>query len=192
MPRRRPSRALTELGLQVGGLVVIYGHGRTIRLPNDQRNEAGQHWEPFAWSGFSGNFFPPPSRTGSQVLQLVWQGGWQCSTFGAHSGQRAHREGRLRRDYRCRWSGPRGPGLDLCTSSLPTRPRQVLRERLACEDLEWHRGKEWAFEQALGAVWYYVDSNAAMSHMDRRTLEHIWPTCRPSWRQPQMVSSRYA
>jgi hypothetical protein len=49
----------------------------------------------------------------------------------------------------------------------------VLRERLACDDLEWQRGKAWAFEQAMGAVWYYVDSNPAMSNMGQRTLAHI-------------------
>ena len=36
-------------------------------------NEAAQHPEPFTWSDFFPQFFPPTSRTGSQVLQLVWQ-----------------------------------------------------------------------------------------------------------------------
>src|SRR5205085_2005103 len=40
-------------------------------------------------------------------------------------------------------------------------------------DLEWERGKAWAFEQAMGLVWYYADSNPAMSRMGRRTLERI-------------------
>jgi hypothetical protein len=30
-----------------------------------------------------------------------------------------------------------------------------------------------AFEQAMGAVWYYAHSNPAMSRMGRRTLERI-------------------
>jgi hypothetical protein len=42
-----------------------------------------------------------------------------------------------------------------------------------CDDLEWERGKAWAFEQAMGAVWYYADSNLAMSQMGQRTLERI-------------------
>jgi hypothetical protein len=37
------------------------------------------------------------------------------------------------------------------------------------------RGAAWAFEQALGAVWYYADSNPVMSEMGRRTLG---PHCR--------------
>jgi hypothetical protein len=53
------------------------------------------------------------------------------------------------------------------------KPRQVLRDELRCDDLEWERGKAWAFEQAMGAVWYYVDSNPAMSRMGKRTLERI-------------------
>jgi hypothetical protein len=41
--------------------------------------------------------------------------------------------------------------------------------------LEWERGKAWAFEQAMGAVWYYAGSNPAMSRMGQRTLERIGP-----------------
>ncbi|TCO49984.1 hypothetical protein EV646_10255 [Kribbella antiqua] len=41
------------------------------------------------------------------------------------------------------------------------------------DDLEWERGKAWAFAQAMGLVWYYVKSNAAMSRMGRRSLERI-------------------
>jgi hypothetical protein len=55
----------------------------------------------------------------------------------------------------------------------------VLRERLDCDDLEWQRGKAWAFEQAMGAIWYYVDSNPAMSHMGRRTLDRIMANMSP-------------
>ena len=51
--------------------------------------------------------------------------------------------------------------------------RQVLRERLGCDDLEWERGKAWAFEQSMGVVWYYVDTNPAMSYMGLRTLGRI-------------------
>jgi len=44
---------------------------------------------------------------------------------------------------------------------------------LACDDLEWARGQAWAFQQAMGLVWYYRDSNPTMSEMGRRTLEQI-------------------
>jgi len=49
----------------------------------------------------------------------------------------------------------------------------VLRDELGCDDLEWGRGKAWAFEQAMGAVWYYAKTNKAMSKMGHRTLERI-------------------
>ena len=49
----------------------------------------------------------------------------------------------------------------------------MLRDDLQCGDLEWERGKAWAFEQSMGAVWYYVESNPAMSLMGRRTLHRI-------------------
>jgi len=71
--------------------------------------------------------------------------------------------------------GPADPALDLVGAwhLLDAGPRQALRDDLDRDDLEWERGKAWAFEQAMGLVWYYVDSNPAMSRMGRRTLERI-------------------
>jgi aminoglycoside phosphotransferase (APT) family kinase protein len=71
--------------------------------------------------------------------------------------------------------GPADPALDLVGAwhLLEAKPRQVLREQLDCDDLEWERGRAWAFEQAIGTVWYYVESNPAVSRMGRRTLDRI-------------------
>ncbi|WP_084959643.1 aminoglycoside phosphotransferase family protein [Thermoactinospora rubra] len=71
--------------------------------------------------------------------------------------------------------GPADPALDLVSAwhLLEAGPRKALRDRLGCDDLEWERGKAWAFVQAMGLVWYYVDGNPAMSRMGRRTLERI-------------------
>jgi aminoglycoside phosphotransferase (APT) family kinase protein len=71
--------------------------------------------------------------------------------------------------------GPADPALDLVAAwhLLDEGPRQALRADLRCDDLEWERGKAWAFEQAMGLVWYYADSNPAMSRLGRRTLERI-------------------
>ncbi|MEN3267293.1 aminoglycoside phosphotransferase family protein [Pseudonocardia sp.] len=71
--------------------------------------------------------------------------------------------------------GPADPALDLVGAwhLLDLGPRQSLRDDLECDDLEWARGKAWAFQQALGTVWYYVDSNPVMSLMGQRTLERI-------------------
>ena len=71
--------------------------------------------------------------------------------------------------------GPADPALDLVGAwhLLEAGPRQVLRDDLECGDLEWERGKAWAFEQSMGAVWYYTKSNPAMSLMGRRTLQRI-------------------
>ncbi|MFF2197845.1 aminoglycoside phosphotransferase family protein [Streptomyces sp. NPDC058157] len=70
---------------------------------------------------------------------------------------------------------PADPALDLVGAwhLLQRGPRKVLREALGCDDLEWERGKAWAFQQAMGLVWYYVDSNPAMSRMGRRTLDRL-------------------
>ncbi|MFB9627219.1 aminoglycoside phosphotransferase family protein [Nonomuraea helvata] len=71
--------------------------------------------------------------------------------------------------------GPADPALDLVSAwhLLEAGPRQVLRHDLECDDLEWERGKAWAFEQAMGLVWYYLETNPPMSQMGRRTLERI-------------------
>jgi aminoglycoside phosphotransferase (APT) family kinase protein len=70
---------------------------------------------------------------------------------------------------------PADPALDLVAAwhLLEDGPRQALRGDLSCPDLEWERGRAWAFEQAMGLVWYYADSNPAMSRMGRRTLDRI-------------------
>ncbi|NUP42411.1 MAG: aminoglycoside phosphotransferase family protein [Streptomyces sp.] len=71
--------------------------------------------------------------------------------------------------------GPADPALDLVSAwhLLQPGPREVLRRTLGCDDLEWERGKAWAFEQAVGLVWYYAESNPAMSRLGRRTLDRI-------------------
>lgn len=71
--------------------------------------------------------------------------------------------------------GPADPALDIVGAwhALEAGPRQAFRDDLGCDDLEWERGKAWAFEQSIGAVWYYVESNPAMSRMGRRTLDRI-------------------
>jgi aminoglycoside phosphotransferase (APT) family kinase protein len=78
--------------------------------------------------------------------------------------------------------GPADPALDLVGAwhLLEAGPRQLLRDDLRCDDLEWERGKAWAFEQAMGAVWYYVESNPAMHLMGQRTLHRITAATPPA------------
>ena len=85
------------------------------------------------------------------------------------------RDGRLAGVIDVGGLGPADPALDLVCAwhLLEAGPRQALRDDLDCDDLEWERGRAWAFEQAMGAVWYYVESNPAMSLMGQRTLRRI-------------------
>nr|WP_055505426.1 aminoglycoside phosphotransferase family protein [Nonomuraea pusilla] len=71
--------------------------------------------------------------------------------------------------------GPADPALDLVSAwhLLEAGPRRALRLHLDCDDVEWERGKAWAFVQAMGCVWYYVETNPVMSRMGRRTLHRI-------------------
>jgi aminoglycoside phosphotransferase (APT) family kinase protein len=70
---------------------------------------------------------------------------------------------------------PADPALDLVAAwhLLETGPRAAFRADLRCGDLEWERGRAWAFEQAMGLVWYYAESNPAMSRLGRRTLDRL-------------------
>lgn len=71
--------------------------------------------------------------------------------------------------------GPADPALDLVGAwhVLEDGPRRAFRDDLACGDLEWARGQAWAFAQAMGTVWYYVETNPTMSRMGRRTLSRL-------------------
>lgn len=70
---------------------------------------------------------------------------------------------------------PADPALDLVAGwhLLDRLMRGVLREGLHIGTIEWHRGAAWAFQQAMGLVWYYRDSNPAMSALGRSTLRRI-------------------
>jgi aminoglycoside phosphotransferase (APT) family kinase protein len=78
--------------------------------------------------------------------------------------------------------GPADPALDLVAAwhLLEDGPRQALRDDVRCDDLEWERGKAWAFQQAMGLVWYYADTNPVMSQMGRRTLDRIQASTPPA------------
>ena len=73
------------------------------------------------------------------------------------------------------------PALDLVGAwhLLEAGPRQVLRADLDCDDLSWERGKAWAFEQAMGAAWYYLESNPAMTLMGQRPLQRVMADTAP-------------
>ena len=75
----------------------------------------------------------------------------------------------------CGGFGPADPSLDLIAGwhLLDDGPRAVFRAALECSELEWERSKAWALEQSLGAVWYYAETNLAMSIMGRRTIGRI-------------------
>jgi len=71
--------------------------------------------------------------------------------------------------------GPADPALDLVAAwhLLDEEARGVLRASVGSDDLEWERGRAWAFEQAIGLVWYYRETNPAMSALGRSTLARI-------------------
>jgi aminoglycoside phosphotransferase (APT) family kinase protein len=71
--------------------------------------------------------------------------------------------------------GPADPALDLVGAwhLLGDGPRAVFRDIVRPDADEWQRGRAWAFQQAMGLVWYYAETNPAMSRMGRRTLDRL-------------------
>jgi aminoglycoside phosphotransferase (APT) family kinase protein len=67
------------------------------------------------------------------------------------------------------------PALDLVSAwhLLGTGARAALRRELGCSDLQWERGRAWALEQAMGVVWYYVETNPPAAEMGRTTLQRL-------------------
>ncbi|MEV0246373.1 aminoglycoside phosphotransferase family protein [Nocardia sp. NPDC050712] len=78
--------------------------------------------------------------------------------------------------------GPADPALDLVGAwhLLEAGPRRAFRERLGSADPEWQRGRAWAFQQAMGLVWYYAESNPVLSRIGRRTLDRVLADVRGS------------
>jgi aminoglycoside phosphotransferase (APT) family kinase protein len=71
--------------------------------------------------------------------------------------------------------GPADPALDLVAAwhLLDRERRGIVRRVLGSRDVEWKRGEAWAFEQAMGLVRYYAESNPGMSALGRSTLARL-------------------
>lgn len=70
---------------------------------------------------------------------------------------------------------PADPALDLVAAwhVLDTPRRGRLRAAIASSDLEWERGRAWAFVQAVGLVHYYEKSNLGMYALGMRTIREV-------------------
>ncbi|KNX39545.1 aminoglycoside phosphotransferase [Luteipulveratus halotolerans] len=68
--------------------------------------------------------------------------------------------------------GVADPAVDLqpAWNLLEPVARQAFRDALDVDDLTWERGRAWAFAQAIGCLWYYVETNPPMSQLARTTL----------------------
>lgn len=71
--------------------------------------------------------------------------------------------------------GAADPALDLVGvwHLLDAAGRALVRDRLGCSTVQWLRGAAWAFQQSMGLVWYYQDTNPSMSSLGRRSLERL-------------------
>ena len=71
--------------------------------------------------------------------------------------------------------GPADPALDLVAAwHLFDAPRRrILRDGVGAGDVEWLRGAGWAFQQAMGLIWYYEESNPPMSALGLSTMRRL-------------------
>jgi aminoglycoside phosphotransferase (APT) family kinase protein len=71
--------------------------------------------------------------------------------------------------------GPADPALDLVAAwhLLDRERRAIVRDQLGSSEIEWKRGAAWAFQQAMGLVWYYQRSHPAMAALGRSTLGRL-------------------
>ncbi|MBO1908609.1 aminoglycoside phosphotransferase family protein [Microvirga sp. 3-52] len=71
--------------------------------------------------------------------------------------------------------GPADPALDLVAAwhLLDRERRDIVRHHLGSDEVEWKRGAAWAFQQAMGLVWYYQHTNPRMSALGRNTLSRL-------------------
>lgn len=85
------------------------------------------------------------------------------------------RDGRLAGVLDTGGFGPADPALDLVAAwhLFDGDRRGIIRARLECGEIEWKRGAAWAFQQAMGLVWYYRISNPAMAALGRSTLTRL-------------------
>jgi aminoglycoside phosphotransferase (APT) family kinase protein len=70
---------------------------------------------------------------------------------------------------------PADPALDLVAAwhLFDADARSVVRDALGTGLIEWQRGAAWAFQQAMGLIWYYRTSNPGMARLGHSTLERI-------------------
>lgn len=64
------------------------------------------------------------------------------------------------------------PAMDLqpAWNLLDPTARSAFRVALGSDEAEWRRGMGWSFAQAIGCLWYYVETNPVMSRTAHHTL----------------------
>jgi aminoglycoside phosphotransferase (APT) family kinase protein len=85
------------------------------------------------------------------------------------------RDGRLAGVLDLGMAGVGDPAVDLMPAwnLLDPAGRVAYRKVLGVDDATWERGRGWAILQAIGAVWYYAETNPVMAGLGRRTLAAV-------------------
>jgi aminoglycoside phosphotransferase (APT) family kinase protein len=64
------------------------------------------------------------------------------------------------------------PAMDLqpAWNLFDPTAREAFRTAVGSDDAQWRRGMGWSFAQAIGCLWYYVETNPVMSRTAHHTL----------------------
>jgi len=166
-----------DLATFIRAVRSIDTHGRTFVGPGRRGDLQGaDSWMEECFENSQGLFDVPPLRRMWAAMRELPRTAPDVMTHGdLIPGNVLVDGGRLAGVLDVGGLGPADPALDLVGGwhLLEAAPRHVLREQLGSDDIEWERGKAWAFEQAMGAAWYYVDSNEHMTRMGQRTIARI-------------------
>ncbi|HET6479755.1 MAG TPA: aminoglycoside phosphotransferase family protein [Actinoplanes sp.] len=167
-----------DLAEFISGVRAIDTHGRTFT--GDGRGgdlTAHDEWMQICFRNSAGLLdVPTLRRIWSRLRELPRGDSPDVTNHGdLMPGNVLVRDGRLAGVLDVGGLGPADPALDLLSAwdLLGSAPRRALRAALGSDDLEWERGKAWAFAQAMGLVWYYETTNPPMCRTGRRTLARI-------------------
>lgn len=85
------------------------------------------------------------------------------------------RDGRLAAVIDLGTAGVGDPAVDLMPAwnLLDRAGREAYRKALEVDEDTWERGRGWALLQAIGALWYYVETNPGMAATARHTLAAV-------------------
>ncbi|MEV0064987.1 aminoglycoside phosphotransferase family protein [Amycolatopsis sp. NPDC050768] len=160
---------------------------RSITLPRAQRAHRGgplTELDPWTRAAIGELRGLPQEGIDCDAALAVWEQalrapGWTGEPVWLHAdlmpGNLLLENGRLTSviDFGCTGTGDPACDLFPAWNLLPAGAREVFREALGVDDATWARGRARTLSQALGALPYYRETNAAMANTARHVIRTV-------------------